>query len=91
MSGATGTSSVLASYLITCLTEQLRVVSPFVYTVPTTCPNNTAHTIDPSQTILYKTLAPKNVTVLEQQQVVSSNMYVSQYSGDHDPSKCHQL
>jgi len=40
----------LSSYLITCLTEQIRIVSDYVASPPTTCPNNALHTIDPDQT-----------------------------------------
>lgn len=57
----------LISYMITCLTEQLRVVTPFMDSIPTTCPNNTGHTIDPNQTIEYKSLAAKQVTVIEKE------------------------
>jgi hypothetical protein len=57
----------LSSYLITCLTEQIRVVSPYVDTPPTTCPNNTAHTIDPTQTAVFQTINMSNVTVFEKE------------------------
>lgn len=53
----------LSSYLITCLTEGIRIVSDYTDTIPTTCPHNTAHTIDPTQTKVYATLATKQVTI----------------------------
>lgn len=45
----------LSSYLVTCLTEEIRIVSDYVASPPTTCPNNALHTIDPSQTVVYDT------------------------------------
>lgn len=53
----------LSNYTITCLTEGLRILSSYSFTVPTTCPHNTAHIIDPSQTTIYNTIAVKTVAI----------------------------
>ena len=53
----------LSNYTITCLTEGLRILSAYSYTVPTTCPHNTNHVIDPSQTKIYNTIAVKQVSI----------------------------
>lgn len=58
------TSNSLSSYLITCLTESARIVSNYSLTPPTTCPHNTEHTIDPTQTSVYDTQALTNVSVM---------------------------
>jgi len=54
----------LSSYQITCLTEGIRVVTNYGVTVPTVCPNNNQHTIDPDQTTVYDTQTLTEVTVL---------------------------
>lgn len=56
--------STLSSYLVTCLTEGVRVVTNYSFEPPTTCPNNTSHTIDPSQTVVYDTQSLVNVSVV---------------------------
>jgi len=55
---------VLTSYMVTCLTENLRIVTDYRTTVPTSCPNNSGHTIDPDQTTVYDTRTMNNVSVL---------------------------
>lgn len=53
----------LSNYSITCLTEGLRILSAYSYTVPTTCPHNTNHVIDPSQTTVFNTITAKQVAI----------------------------
>jgi len=56
---------MLSSYLVTCTTEGIRVVSDYRTTPPTTCPNDTAHTIDQNQTKIYNTVSTKTVTITD--------------------------
>jgi hypothetical protein len=56
---------MLSSYLVTCLTEGIKVVSDYRTTPPTTCPSNTDHTIDPIQTKIYNTISTKTVTITD--------------------------
>ncbi|ARF11601.1 hypothetical protein Klosneuvirus_2_37 [Klosneuvirus KNV1] len=44
-----------SSYLITCLTEETRILSAYVPIEPTTCPNDITHIIAPDQTTVYDT------------------------------------
>lgn len=54
----------LSNYVVTCLTEGIRVVSDYRATPPTVCPNNNIHTIDPDQTQVYCTKPMTDVQVL---------------------------
>lgn len=40
----------LSNYFVYCVTEGIDVLSDYVNTPPTTCPNNASHTIDSSKT-----------------------------------------
>jgi hypothetical protein len=47
---------MLGKYRILCLTEAANVNSAWVTDVPTTCPNNVAHVIDASATVLLRSI-----------------------------------
>ena len=57
-------ATLLDSLLISCLTEGRRVVSTYSYVPPTTCPNDTSHTIDPSQTQIHDSQTLTSVNVI---------------------------
>lgn len=58
-------SEHLSQYIVTCLTEGLRVVTDYRSTPPTCCPNNNTHTIDPAQTQAYCVKPMTDVQVLQ--------------------------
>lgn len=58
-------SETLSQYVITCLTESMRITTDYRPTPPTCCPNNNTHTIDPTQTQVYTTKPMTDVQVLQ--------------------------
>lgn len=55
----------LSSYLVTCVTEGTRVVTDYRTTVPTQCPNNASHTINPDLTVIFDTQALNQVAIFQ--------------------------
>lgn len=55
--------STYIQYIVPCITEGSGITTGFLSSVPTTCPNNTAHTIDPTGIRVIKILADKTVVV----------------------------
>lgn len=66
-------------YLIPCITEEKCVYSGYVDSVPTTCPNDTSHTIDPDGIIIAKTLAEKTVVVNQATDTTIGGFYRNDY------------
>lgn len=56
---------MLNSYMMTCKTEGVRVVTDYSDTVPTKCPHDSSHEIDGSQTVIYKTQGTQAITVMD--------------------------
>lgn len=68
-------------YIVPCLTEELGITTGFLSTVPTTCPNNTAHTIDPTGIRIMKILANKTVVVNQNTDTTIGGFYrIDHYS-----------
>lgn len=55
----------LSSYLVTCVTEGIRLVTDYRTVPPTHCPNNIEHTIDENQTVIYSTQSLKQVSIYQ--------------------------
>lgn len=57
--------TTLYRYLVPCLTENARITTDYRETVPTTCPNNNTHVIDPTGIVLFTKLTTKTVSITE--------------------------
>lgn len=68
-------STSYTQYLVPCLTESLGVVSGFVNTVPTACPNNNTHTIDPSGIRVITSMDSKTVVIKQTSNAVIGDNY----------------
>lgn len=54
-----------ASYLITCLTEGVRVTTDFMNHIPTHCPHDDDHVIDPDQTRVFQYISINQTTLVD--------------------------
>jgi hypothetical protein len=56
-------TDILSNYVVTCLTENTRIISDYMFTPPTTCPHDTSHVIDQAQTTIYESQTTTKVSV----------------------------
>jgi hypothetical protein len=69
-------------YFVQCITEDNYIMSDYSYDVPTTCPNNPSHTIDPSQTIYYDTRTVKTFFTAHFTSSVGNTRYLQLYGSE---------
>ena len=65
----------LTQYLVPCLTEDARITTDYRASIPTVCPNNNTHTINPEGIIILNTIQSKTVTINENSNVTTGGYY----------------
>ncbi len=68
-------SASLSQYMVYCITEDNTVFTDYRLDVPTTCPHNIDHKIDPSRTIIIDTIKSNTVVVDENSPTVTTGEY----------------
>lgn len=76
----------LSSYLVTCVTEGLRIVSDYRISPPISCPHDGSHTIDPLQTKIYHTITAKQVVIKDDISTVQGFYQCIPYDFDIPPT-----
>jgi hypothetical protein len=75
--------SILKKYLVTCIPEGIRVTTDYRETIPTVCPNDKTHAIDPDSIVEIDIISPNTVSIKQSDSKFANGSFRVKY---YDPT-----
>lgn len=73
-------SNDLTSYIISCLTENVDVITDYIPGIPTVCPHNNTHIIDTANIRIYDRIQTKTVSLFQSSDVTTQGYFRLDYT-----------